>query len=149
VSQFKGQRYQSQPEHRKYQDEDCDHALFPVGDRDIRLDISLLASCNNGTSRQVATAAVRGAHDVGPSMSELIRLRYNTMADQTPGGEFKRRIILERGHVFEEVLVKELFLNVPSFSKSDQMPVVGRKHHMACYGVLSVRDDIGYVEPQA
>jgi hypothetical protein len=77
----------------------------------------------------------------------LIRLRFNTMADATPGGEFKWRVILENDGGFEEVLVKELFLNVPSFSKSDELPVVGRKHHMACYGEFSVRDDIGYVEP--
>jgi hypothetical protein len=79
-------------------------------------------------------------------MNELVRVRYNTMADDTPGGEFKWRVILERDGKFEEVLVKELVLNVPSFSKSDEMPVVGRKHHMACYGVFSVRDGVGYVE---
>jgi hypothetical protein len=57
----------------------------------------------------------------------LIRLRFNTMADVTPGGAFKWRVILENdGGEFEEVLVKELFINVPSFSKSDEMPVVGR-----------------------
>ena len=81
-------------------------------------------------------------------MSDLIRLRYNTMADETPNGELKWRVILEKDGVFEEVLVKELVVNVPSFSKSDQMPVVGRKHHMACYGEFSVRDGIGYVAPK-
>jgi hypothetical protein len=82
-------------------------------------------------------------------MSNLIRLRYNTMAHETPGGELKWRVILEKGDGgFEEVLVKELILNVPSFSKSDEMPVVGRKHHMACYGRFSVRDDIGYVDAE-
>ena len=66
-------------------------------------------------------------------MSNLIRLRYNTMSHETPGGELKWRVILEKDSgQFEEVLVKELVLNVPSFSKSDEMPVVGRKHHMAC-----------------
>jgi hypothetical protein len=39
-------------------------------------------------------------------MSELIRYRYNTIADQTPGGEWKWRVILERGdNQYEEVLV--------------------------------------------
>lgn len=80
-------------------------------------------------------------------MSNLIRLRYNTMADETPGGEWKWRVILEKGGQYEEVLVKELVLNVPSFSKTDEMPVVGRKYHMACYGVLTVKDGIGTVEP--
>jgi hypothetical protein len=80
-------------------------------------------------------------------MSNLIRLRYNTMADQTPNGELKWRVILEKDSGFEEVLVKELILNVPSFSKSDEMPVVGRKHHMACYGEFSVRDSVGYIDP--
>ncbi|NEV02245.1 hypothetical protein [Bradyrhizobium uaiense] len=81
-------------------------------------------------------------------MSDLIRLRYNTMAHETPNGELKWRVILEAGCGFEEVLVKELVLNVPSFSKSDELPVVGRKHHMACRGRFSVKDGIGYVDPE-
>jgi hypothetical protein len=76
-----------------------------------------------------------------------IRIRFNTMAEATPGGEFKWRVILENDSGFEEVLVKELFLNVPSFSKSDAMPIVGRKHHIACYGEFSIKDNIGYVNP--
>jgi hypothetical protein len=75
------------------------------------------------------------------SLSDLIRLRYNTQADQTPGGEWKWRVILEKqpGH-YQEVLVKELLVNVPSFSKSDEMP--------ACYGELSVdADGIGTINP--
>jgi hypothetical protein len=84
----------------------------------------------------------------GGTMSNLIRLRYNTMAHETPNGELKWRVILDRGGAYEEVLVKELVLNVPSFSKSDEMPVVGRKHHMACYGKFSIKDDIGYVDPE-
>jgi hypothetical protein len=43
--------------------------------------------------------------------------------------------------------VKGLILNVPSFSKSDEMPVAGRKYHIACHGLFSIRDDIGYVDP--
>jgi hypothetical protein len=82
-------------------------------------------------------------------MSNLIRLRYNTMAHETPGGELKWRVILEKGDgQFEEVLVKELVLNVPSFSKSDEMPVVGRKHHMACHGKFRVKDGVGYVDAE-
>lgn len=80
-------------------------------------------------------------------MSNLIRLRYNTMAHETPDGELKWRVILEKNGGFEEVLVKELVLNVPSFSKSDEMPVIGRKHHMACRGKFSVRDGVGYCDP--
>jgi hypothetical protein len=68
-------------------------------------------------------------------LSELIRYRYNTMADQTPGGEWKWRVIFERGDRYEEVLVKELF-----------MPVVGRKYHMACHGVFRVDDGVGIVD---
>ena len=48
------------------------------------------------------------------------------MADQTPGGEWKWRVIFERNGGFEEVLVKRLIVNVPSFSLVDEMPVVGR-----------------------
>ena len=84
-------------------------------------------------------------------MSDLIRIRYNTQADQTPGGEWKWRVVLEKQpEHYQEVLVlvKELVVNVPSFSKSDEMPVVGRKYHMACYGELSVdADGIGTINP--
>jgi hypothetical protein len=80
-------------------------------------------------------------------MNTLIRLRYNTMAHETPGGELKWRVILEKADgQFEEILVKELFINVPSFSREDAMPVVGRKYHMACYGKFTVKDGIGYVD---
>ena len=78
-------------------------------------------------------------------MSNLIRLRYNTMADETPGGEWKWRVILEKNGAYEEVLVKELIINVPSFSQTDELPVVGRKYHIACYGELIVKDGIGTI----
>jgi len=81
-------------------------------------------------------------------VSDLIRYRYNTMSDQTPGGEWKWRVILERDGDFEEVLVKRLVVNVPSFSRDDDMPVVGRKYHMACYGRLSVEDGVGIINPE-
>jgi len=82
-------------------------------------------------------------------LSKLIRLRYNTMAHETPGGEWKWRIILEsQDGKFEEVLVREVVVNVPSFSKSDEMPVVGRKFHMACYGELTVDGNgVGVINP--
>jgi len=80
-------------------------------------------------------------------VSDLIRYRYNTMSDQTPGGEWKWRVILERDGDFEEVLVKRLVVNVPSFSRDDDMPVVGRKYHMACFGRLSVDDGVGVINP--
>ncbi len=79
-------------------------------------------------------------------MSELIRYRFNTMADQSPGGEWKWRVIVEKNGQFEELLVKHLVVNVPSFSKEDEMPVVGRKYHMACYGTFKIRDGIGSVD---
>ncbi|OPY98929.1 hypothetical protein A5906_30700 [Bradyrhizobium sacchari] len=77
------------------------------------------------------------------SMSTLIRLRYNTMADESPGGEWRWRVIMERDGGYEEVLVKELSINVPSFSQADEMPVVGRKYHIACHGTLTVKDGLG------
>ena len=81
-------------------------------------------------------------------MSEFIRYRYNTMADQTPGGEWKWRVIFERGSgKYEEVLVKQLIVNVPSFSKEDEMPVVGRKYHMACHGAFRIENGVGIVDP--
>jgi hypothetical protein len=79
-------------------------------------------------------------------LSELIRYRFNTMADQSPGGEWKWRVIVEKNGQFEELLVKRLVVNVPSFSKEDEMPVVGRKYHMACHGTLTIKDGIGTVD---
>ncbi|VIO69420.1 hypothetical protein CI41S_19220 [Bradyrhizobium ivorense] len=82
-------------------------------------------------------------------MSNLIRLRYNTMADESPGGEWKWRVILERDDGYEEVLVKKLSINVPSFSQADEMPIVGRKYHIACYGELTINDGHGTIrEPK-
>ncbi|MGX1110189.1 hypothetical protein AB7M47_008572 [Bradyrhizobium elkanii] len=78
-------------------------------------------------------------------MSNLIRLRYNTMADESPGGEWKWRVILERDGGYEEVLVKKLSINVPSFSQADEMPIVGRKYHIACYGELTINDGHGII----
>jgi len=80
-------------------------------------------------------------------MSELVRYRYNTMAAETPNGEWTWRVILERSGGFEEVLVKRLVVNVPSFSREDEMPVVGRKYHIACYGRFRVEDGVGTVDP--
>jgi hypothetical protein len=77
----------------------------------------------------------------------LIRYRFNTMADQSPGGEWKWRVILETSAGFEEVLVKTLEVRVPSFSQEDDMPVVGRKYHMACRGRFCVEDGVGIVDP--
>ena len=79
-------------------------------------------------------------------MSELVRIRYNTMSAETPGGEWKWRVILERGDGFEEVLVKALRIEVPSFSHEDDMPVVGRKYHIACRGRFRIENDVGIVE---
>jgi hypothetical protein len=52
-------------------------------------------------------------------------------------------VILEKRGQYEEVLVKQLQINVPSFSKEDEMPVVGRKYHVACYGRFALRTDLG------
>jgi len=79
-------------------------------------------------------------------VSELVRIRYNTMSAETPGGEWKWRVILERGDGFEEVLVKALRIEVPSFSHEDDMPVVGRKYHIACRGRFRIENDVGIVE---
>ncbi len=80
-------------------------------------------------------------------MSDLIRIRYNTKADETPGGEWKWRVVLEARDGFEEVLVKSLVLNVPSFSHEDDMPVVGRKYHIACFGRLRIEEGVGIIDP--
>ena len=79
-------------------------------------------------------------------MSDLIRYRYNTMAAESPGGQWTWRVILENADGFKEVLVKRLLVNVPSFSQEDEMPVVGRKYHMACRGVFRVEDGIGIID---
>jgi hypothetical protein len=70
------------------------------------------------------------------------------MADQSPDGEWKWRVIFERGGQYEDVLVKALVVNVPSFSRDDQMPVVGRKYHMACHGVFRIESGIGIIDSE-
>ncbi len=79
-------------------------------------------------------------------MSDLIRIRYNTKAEETADGQWKWRVVLEGSDGFEEVLVKSLILNVPSFSREDDMPVVGRKYHIACFGRLRVEDGVGIID---
>ena len=80
-------------------------------------------------------------------MENLIRYRFNPLAHETPGGEWNWRVIFERpGGGFEEVLVKKLYVNVPSFSREDETAVVGRNHHMACYGVFRQNNGIGSIE---
>jgi hypothetical protein len=81
------------------------------------------------------------------NLAELIRYRFNTMADQTPKGEWKWRVILESDTGFEEVLVKTLEVRVPSFSQEDDKPLAGRKSHMACHGKFRFEDGIGVIEP--
>ena len=81
------------------------------------------------------------------TLGDLIRYRFNTMADLSPGGEWKWRVILERDGEFEEILVKRLFVNAPSFSREDDMPVVGRKYHMACIGKFRMVDGDGMIDP--
>jgi hypothetical protein len=56
-------------------------------------------------------------------------------------------VILEESEGFKEVLTKRLVVNVPSFSKEDEMPVVGRKYHMACQGVFRLEDGTGIIDP--
>jgi hypothetical protein len=77
----------------------------------------------------------------------LIRYRYNTKADQTSNGEWKWRVILDTDDGLEEVLVKSLVVNVPSFSREDDMPVVGRKYHMACHVRFRMENGVGVIDP--
>jgi hypothetical protein len=49
---------------------------------------------------------------------------------------------------YEKVLAKQLIVNVPSFGRDDEMPVVGRKYHMACHGVFRVENGVGIIDPQ-
>jgi hypothetical protein len=57
------------------------------------------------------------------------------------------RIGPEEAGGFKEVLAKRLVVNVPSFSKEDEMLVVGRKYHMACRGVFHLEDGTGKIDP--
>jgi hypothetical protein len=82
-----------------------------------------------------------------PALSDLIRYRYNTMGHETPGGGWKWIVVLEDADGFHEILVKSLIVNVPSFSREDDMPVVGRKYHMACHGRLRLVNGIGIIDP--
>ena len=55
--------------------------------------------------------------------------------------------MLETDNGLEEVLVKSLVVNVASFSREDDMPVVGRKYHMACHGRFRIEDGVGVIDP--
>ena len=68
------------------------------------------------------------------------------MAYETPGGKWKWRVVLEDANGFEEVLVKSLIVNVPSFTREDDMPVVGRKYHMACRGRPRIENGVGIID---
>ena len=61
------------------------------------------------------------------------------MAAELPNGEWTLRVILEEAGGFKEVLVKRLVVNVPSFSKEDEMPVGGRKYHMRDRAYVALR----------
>jgi hypothetical protein len=69
------------------------------------------------------------------------------MSNETPGGEWKWRVILEKDNQFEEVLVKQLHVNVPSFWREDEMPVVGRKYHLAM-ALFALRTESGSLIPR-
>src|ERR1700742_2484740 len=77
--------------------------------------LSPKTSCAEDRSARHRCGSIRLTYARGQSLSELIRYRYNTMAHETPDGEWKWRIIFERGADYEEVLVKQLRVNVPSF----------------------------------
>ena len=80
-------------------------------------------------------------------MENLIRYRYNPTTPDTFGEELPWRVIFERRPgSFEEVLVKKLYVNVPSFSQEDDLPVIGRRHHMACHGVFRTNNGIGTID---
>jgi len=68
------------------------------------------------------------------------------MAHNTPNGEWKWRIVLGGSQGFEEILVKSVIVNVPSFTHEDDMPLVGRKYHMACHGRLRIVDGVGIID---
>jgi hypothetical protein len=67
------------------------------------------------------------------------------MADQTTGGEWKWRVIFERSDQYRKSWLGSFWL---SFSRDDDMPIVGRKYHMACHGVFRIEDGIGIINPQ-
>ena len=65
------------------------------------------------------------------------------MSHETPGGEWKWRVILEKDGQYEEVLVKHLQINVPSFSQEDEMPVVGQNTIWHVTALSVVRTGLG------
>ena len=82
-------------------------------------------------------------------MIELIRFRHNTMADQTPGGEWKWRVIFERDEKFEEVLVNRLLVNVPFLQPRRRN--AGRRQKVS-YGlpcVFRTEDGVGIINAKA
>ena len=109
--------------------------LPPDYSKGAKLALDRVAKRETASHRHVRNAVARAASrkrppteapaDQGHSVSSLIRYRYNTMADASLGGEWKWRVILEHKGTLEEVLAKQLLVNVPSFSREDEMPVVG------------------------
>jgi hypothetical protein len=75
----------------------------------------------------------------------LIRFRFNTKCHETPGGEWKWRIMLEQAGEFHEILVKRIFVNVPTFTTEDILPIIGVKYHVACRGTLDIQDGVATI----
>ncbi len=81
-------------------------------------------------------------------MPELIRIRYNTMAHEGPDSPPRWRIIVEDPGCdsgSREELVDEIRGSTPWFTKSDSMPIVGRKHHIACEGTLTIEGRVAVI----
>jgi len=70
------------------------------------------------------------------------------MSHGKPGGDWKWRVALEKRGQYEEILVKQLQISVPSFLREDEMPLVGRKYHIAGYGEFRAKGGTGIVDPE-
>lgn len=72
------------------------------------------------------------------------RIRFNTHFQETPGGEWKWRVLDRSGN---EVLAKSLRIQSEVFTTEDLIAPNILKYHIACYGFLDLKDGVGTITP--
>lgn len=76
-------------------------------------------------------------------MAKSVKIRFNTMWEQSDGQAFKWRVLVDGS----EVLAKSVQLNVPSWTTEDVLPNGARKWHISCEGKVVEKDGHVVVVP--
>jgi hypothetical protein len=71
-------------------------------------------------------------------MKQRFLIRYNT----TSVSDDDRWRIIVNGN---EILVSDIHINVPCYTSRDEMPDVGLKFHIACEGILTIKDTVAEI----